>query len=152
MAATFDARLDFRERAAGGNFHDPRALPGDRCACALRARFPRLLALRTRRGYAVEHHGFGTLQRGCRHRRLSRDHDAGCAGSVGCLLRGGVLADAVGLPYRTSARLGAPRVADLGADARLRRTPDTVSVGADRALCHSVFHTDHTADSALGAL
>src|SRR5258708_10797171 len=105
-----------------------------------------------RRRYSVEHGGFAAFRRGCRNRRVSRDNDAGCAGSVGCLLRRRVLANAMGLPFRTSARMGAARLAILGADAGLRRTPDTLSLGANGTLCHLVFHTHHGTGFALGGL
>src|SRR5258708_13778166 len=105
-----------------------------------------------RRRYSVEHGGFAAFRRGCRNRRVSRDNDAGWAGSVRWLLRGRVLANAMGLPFRTSARMGAAPLAIFGADAGLRHKPDSLSLGADRALCHSVFHTHHGTDFALGGL
>ena len=40
----------------------------------------------------------------------------------------------------------------LSARTRLRRTPDTLSLGADRALRHSVFSTHHGSVSAVGGL
>jgi len=76
------------------------------------------------------------------NRRVSRDNDAGCRGPRSdTYFEGGywlMLWDFVIGLLLAWALLG---LAILGADAGLRRTPDTLSLGADGALCHSVFHT-----------